>query len=463
MIAVVGMCVCTESESGCRSWSGAGPAASPPARSRRRAPPRRSARRPGELRSGGAGRRAGIGASAVLAAGSTGGRGSGQPSERGCPCSVHEWRGREPAQARAPAVSRVRRPRRPQPSTPSSRSTCTPGWRKHGAWTPSSPTRWPPGWRSSSCGVANGCGRPSCGAGGWPPEDRRPRDAAARRRRPGTAPGLRPGARRRHGRIAGTPRRARRARGLRPHAPGGPHARFRRVLLRHRRGAHRGPRTGVGRRPAHRDGARLPLRRPAVPGVAGDAGRDGRRAVPGHAGPGDGLLRPRTGQDHRDAQERVLHRGTAARPRRVPDGGERRCPGRAAVRRTVRGARLPAARRPAGRLRRPRRHGETRGRGPAVTQAHLPPGGRAPPRRRDGRHRGTGGARPGGLRRGHGRPHARRSGTHGRPGGGRGGDHRTLRASLRHFADTGADPRARREFAALVARAVGAVPNGEGA
>ncbi|MFE4215570.1 polyprenyl synthetase family protein [Streptomyces sp. NPDC056844] len=36
-------------------------------------------------------------------------------------------------------------------------------------------------------------------------------------------------------------------------------------------------------------------------------------------------------------------------------------------------------------------------------------------------------------------------------------------ASLRHFADTGADPRARREFAALVARAVGAAPNGEGA
>ncbi|MFG2537714.1 polyprenyl synthetase family protein [Streptomyces sp. NPDC048511] len=36
-------------------------------------------------------------------------------------------------------------------------------------------------------------------------------------------------------------------------------------------------------------------------------------------------------------------------------------------------------------------------------------------------------------------------------------------ASLRHFADTGADPRARREFTALVARAVGAVPNGEGA
>ncbi|MFJ8923203.1 polyprenyl synthetase family protein [Streptomyces sp. NPDC102415] len=36
-------------------------------------------------------------------------------------------------------------------------------------------------------------------------------------------------------------------------------------------------------------------------------------------------------------------------------------------------------------------------------------------------------------------------------------------ASLRHFADTGADPRARREFAALVARAVGAVRNGESA
>ena len=149
--------------------------------------------------------------------------------------------------------------------------------------------------------------------------------AAAYRSGPGTAPGLRPGARRRDGRIAAAPGRARRARGLRPHAPGGhacaapprSYSTAAAVLAGDLALAWADDLlTETALDSPH--GAR------AAPRVAGHARRDGGRAVPATCAPRRPARPDSTeASDHRDAQERALHRGAAARSRRVP--GRRRC------------------------------------------------------------------------------------------------------------------------------------------
>ncbi len=155
----------------------------------------------------------------------------------------------------------------------------------------------------------------------------RHRSRVAARRRPGADPDLRPHPGRRDGPVAHTAGQARR-----PHrpgrAPGPPGSRAGRGVRRLRRRTRRGPRPGVGRRHGRRDvSAALPAAADHR-GVAGHAGRDDRRTVPGPARPG---RRRRFRDDraaHRPPQERAVHSGTApgarSRPRRGGPADHRR-------------------------------------------------------------------------------------------------------------------------------------------
>ena len=112
-----------------------------------------------------------------------------------------------------------------------------------------------------------------------------------------------------------------------------------------------------------------PTRRRA-PALGGYAHRGARRAVPGRARPGHG--RPSPGRRCRSTATRrrpTPSSGRCTSARRSRGGPERwsRVP---AVRRRHRGG-VPAARRPARRVRRPSRHRQAGGRRPARGQAHA--------------------------------------------------------------------------------------------
>ena len=233
-----------------------------------------------------------------------------------------------------------------------------------------SPVRWTR-WPASCCGAASGSGRRSPGGAGAAPAGTAGSNAARRAaggQRARAGAGLRADPRRPDGRLGHPPRPADRARRVRRSARRAAGWPARRGSAPRRRccsatSPWRGPTTcctppGWTRR---RGRAAAPWR--------GDAHRGARRPVPRRAPPGDRRHAPRGGAADATAtrppptpcERPLLPRRRAGRP----GAGARRVP----TLRSRHRRRLPAARRPARRLRRSGRHRQTRRRRPQGGQA----------------------------------------------------------------------------------------------